>query len=367
MAPTRDMCRQTRNWIATVFDVVNKPTELPEGLTFLAFGEEVCPTTDRKHLQVFLQCKKKTTLKRISQQLRGLWGTPYYSPMKGNFEQNKDYCAKEGQYTTFGSFRQPMTGGEMEKQRWNRIRDLVVAHDYAALLEEFPREWLIHGQKWRDFSLPRPAAFSTPEPNYWIWGPPATGKTSRILLYCKKEGKTRYLKQKNYNWGGFNDQDFVVIDEISKPDRDGKHPWRGIHALKEWAQESPCCVSAKYEKDREINPRCIYVTSNYNIDTVFPPEVDLQLNIAIKRRFIELKFEVPFVYNDHKNPTNDWAEDKLDHEPFTEHLLPTKAVKRGLLEMTVDDRNKYECGIMKSSSQLKMSSGIKKPKMAKVE
>lgn len=69
---------------------------------FVAWGEETCPTSGRKHLQGFLQLyttRRMAAIKKIVKS-KGL----HLEVMKGAFAENEAYCKKEGQYTKMGEF-----------------------------------------------------------------------------------------------------------------------------------------------------------------------------------------------------------------------------------------------------------------------
>lgn len=93
---------QSKNWTFTNFDFTDIIWyDDTEYLSFIAYGIEVCPATERKHHQGFLQFKSKKCLN---------WIKNHFSEkccffiMRGSFGQNTDYCSKEGAYTKRGEF-----------------------------------------------------------------------------------------------------------------------------------------------------------------------------------------------------------------------------------------------------------------------
>lgn len=61
------------------------------------YGEEICPTTNKPHLQGFFHLKKAMRITEIK-----LIGNPHLEPCKGNEEQNIRYVSKDGIVTSFG-------------------------------------------------------------------------------------------------------------------------------------------------------------------------------------------------------------------------------------------------------------------------
>lgn len=61
------------------------------------YGEEICPTTNKPHLQGFFHLKKAMRITEIK-----LVGNPHLEPCKGNEEQNIRYVSKDGIVTSFG-------------------------------------------------------------------------------------------------------------------------------------------------------------------------------------------------------------------------------------------------------------------------
>lgn len=79
------------------------------------YGHEKAPTTQKSHLQGYLECKNQvdlTTLKEIDK-------TIHWEKAHGTAEQNFTYCTKEGNYVTFGHWpvgiKDPLDGKELKQ------------------------------------------------------------------------------------------------------------------------------------------------------------------------------------------------------------------------------------------------------------
>lgn len=89
----------------TIYDMDRDMAKLASEFQYLAYGEEVCPTTGRKHYQGFCYNAKDQ---------RWPWWFKRLTPAnfrfcKGTLQDNETYCAKEGSYHHFGI--KPMGNG----------------------------------------------------------------------------------------------------------------------------------------------------------------------------------------------------------------------------------------------------------------
>lgn len=68
-------------------------------LRFIAFGDEVCPSTGALHYQAYLVSYKPI---RMSQLIKWFGTGHNFALMRGSLKQNEDYCSKEGSFTKLG-------------------------------------------------------------------------------------------------------------------------------------------------------------------------------------------------------------------------------------------------------------------------
>lgn len=93
-------------------------TELPKGITYLAWGDEICPRTQRLHKQAFAYAK-------VAMRLTGwkkLFPGDHIEAMLGNFAQNEKYCSKQSELHELGV--RPMQNGR--KRSLETLCSLVV-------------------------------------------------------------------------------------------------------------------------------------------------------------------------------------------------------------------------------------------------
>jgi len=108
---------------------------------FVAWGNEICPETKRKHLQGFLQTRKTLRFAAIKKLVNypGL----HLEVMKGSFAQNEKYCSKEGRYTKCGEWVSQGHRTDLE----TLIDDIVeTGGDVEHVMEEHPEAYMkFHG------------------------------------------------------------------------------------------------------------------------------------------------------------------------------------------------------------------------------
>jgi len=108
--------------------------------------------------------------------------------------------------------------------------------------------------------------------NFWIYGEPGIGKTSRALA----EDPNLYEKDKTKFWNGYTTQETVLIDDLEQDER------FMLGILKKICQEKPFMAEDKFGQMRPVRPKKIIVTSNFHFNEIWEKEVDRK---ALARRF----------------------------------------------------------------------------------
>lgn len=98
------MTQRTRNWCFTDYDLsIIRWKEIYEnnsfGLRGVKFGEEICPTTGKKHLQGFMQFEIPKTFFWVQKRFEPLHVGPMYAK---EVKAAVEYCEKEATTTIFG-------------------------------------------------------------------------------------------------------------------------------------------------------------------------------------------------------------------------------------------------------------------------
>lgn len=253
------------------------------GFKYICWGQEICPETQRNHLQGYCGFKNAKTLKSVIKNYKG----PHWEIMQGKMEDNEKYCSKEGKYEVWGDPPKfNSQNGKDEKDRWENIRDLAKANR----VDEIDAQ--VYVQNYNTLKRIAMDHMIVPEDlpggkiyNYWIYGPPGTGKSMSVRTAFPRE--TIYDKSMNKDWSGYQGEEIVLLDDF---DESGKclH-----HYIKRWADIYSFPADVKYSK-KQIRPLRIIVTSNYSIAQIW--ENDPVLCSAITRRFVEIhksSMEIP--------------------------------------------------------------------------
>lgn len=86
-----------RHWCATFFKCAD--LDKFKGRYMIA-GEEKCPTSGKIHWQCYMEFKEKVSMKHIKDMFQDK--TIHLEPRRGEREQARDYCKKDGKYTETG-------------------------------------------------------------------------------------------------------------------------------------------------------------------------------------------------------------------------------------------------------------------------
>lgn len=211
------------------------------------------------HVQGYIHLKKKMRITGLIKVLQA-----HYILAKGNAEENRKYCTKDGDFVEIGTppitvqDKWKLTRKLAEEGRFPEIDDAMFIRYHSAIKrirQDHPQEY--------------PMLDSTC--GVWLYGESGVGK-SRIVhdLFPKA-----YLKSCNKWWDGYQGEDIVLIDDV-----DPNHKVLGHH-MKLWGDHYPFPAEHKGTTIR-IRPKLVIVTSQYSINEVFD---DRHTQSALARRF----------------------------------------------------------------------------------
>lgn len=205
-----------RSAVLTIWDLT-WDQQLPEKLTFIAFGREICPTTGTPHFQAFAYAQVAMRLTGWNKVFKHLSPHTYVHKMDGSFVRNEAYCSKEGSYTKIGE--EPMANGN--KRSLMQVKEAI---DAGHLLEDIVQEdshfaAVIQNKnalQWYEqikLGAKRKAEGFKPPEVHVIIGPAGCGKTREVY---DKEGFSIYsMPRHDMKWcGSYNGQRVVLFDDV---------------------------------------------------------------------------------------------------------------------------------------------------------
>lgn len=192
-----------------------EPLTLHEKLTYIAWGEETCPTTGRAHLQAFAYAQVAMRLSGWKKVFPGA----HIEPMLGNFRQNERYCSKEGKYHELGE--KPMENGkkrvldaikdELEKGRPLKQVARSNEHFQAVMQYRTGLQWYEHNLR---YDARIAAGYRKPEVTIII-GLTEVGKTRQVYDTHGFENVYKWPPGNSLRWAGtYDNQEVVLFDEM---------------------------------------------------------------------------------------------------------------------------------------------------------
>lgn len=245
---------QGKYWCFTNFDL-DVVYEDWNKMTYLCYGEEICPTTKRKHHQGYVEFSSNmrlSALKKINNSI-------HWELRRGTQEQAIGYT-KGGE-----AYKKPINTvwvemGERKSNNQGQRTDLIVLRDgiKAKKTDEALLNELTSLQSVKCINTVRGILMKhrTTKPKViWRWGLSGLGKTRWIK---DKHGEENcYIKDGTKWWEGYNQEEAIIIDDF-----DGKWPFRDFLRLLDYGRYQGE-VKGGHVK---INSPYIYITCE------FPPE-----------------------------------------------------------------------------------------------
>jgi len=179
------------------------------GAQYVAWGDEVCPTTNRQHHQGFVYfAVQKTSKKNVAADL----GKSHVEPCRGSLTDNEAYCAKEGSYHELGV--KPAQGARADLKD---LKDEIVAGKRSVddITMDDPMVYHQYGrtlEKIEDIAL-RKKFRTEMTVGIWYYGETCGGKSHNA--YENFDPATHYVWKDDNGWqDGYAGQETVVIDDF---------------------------------------------------------------------------------------------------------------------------------------------------------
>lgn len=207
-------------WCYTAFYGIDKCVVPDELCKYRIEGREICPATQRPHIQGYVMFKQR---KRLSE-LKKIHSTAQWKKVNGSPWQNKVYCSKDGSFSEIGEVpKEP-------KEKDETWREVLACETYeeaiAMVREKRPRDYCLHGEAIeRNLKRSKKKAYTakyalgefTHEPIVLskaclFVGPTLTGKTQFAMAHFKSPLFVRHIDQLK-TFGPENDG--IVFDDMS--------------------------------------------------------------------------------------------------------------------------------------------------------
>ncbi len=240
---------RSRSYYFTEFDTEHEWDELVQDgeCLYICWGEEVCPTTGRKHLQGYIHFAEgvsKSTVKRRLDSTTVHLGRP-----RGSAAQNIAYCEKDGVFHEFGE--RPKQGARKDI---DGVREAVEsgAGMRRIIASGVGYQALRYGEKILTYiEAPR----TEPPEVFWYWGPTGTGKTRAALAdaSARNDGSSVWWALGDFKWfDGYDGHEAAILDDF-RPE------WGKLSFLLRLLDRYPIQVAIK-GGFRQWRPKFIYIT-----------------------------------------------------------------------------------------------------------
>lgn len=218
--------------------------------SYILIGREICPTTDKPHLQCYAQLKTKqrfSALKKVSP-------TAHWEPSQGSDEENYKYCTKDRTFKERG-LRRVSVGLARARNDLSSVRRQVFE---GVSLSKIAEESTSYQSLRYAESLVKyvPMRQRNPPEVHWCWGPTGTGKTRWCFDQCPDLADTWVSNSDNGLWfDGYYGQRSVIIDDF-------RFDWCPFAKFLKLIDRYPLRVAVK-GGFVNWNPEKIYITSPF--------------------------------------------------------------------------------------------------------
>lgn len=264
--------RKNRNFTFTFNNYPNLDLVTNIDCKYIAYSEEVAPTTGTPHLQGYITFNSPKTHAQVCNLMPGC----HIEVMHGSLAQNETYCSKAGRLVERGT--PPISNdnrGRAEQLRWQRARESAKSGDLDSVdADIYVRYYNTLKNIAKDHAT-KPAPYDVK--CFWIHGPTGTGKSHAVesaFPNCYKK------VMDDLKWfDGYNGEDVIYLEDL-----DIYHiKWGGMikRLADKWPMQASIKGSMKY-----IRPKCVIVTSNYAIDEIWTDPNTLE---PLRRRFRQIE------------------------------------------------------------------------------
>lgn len=183
-------------------------------VTYLVYGKEVCPDTQKDHWQGYAEFKSAKTIKAAQKALQ--IGDSHMDKRRGTPSQAAEYCMKDGKYKEFGERKPDLKEGQGKRNDIIALRDAAqaavsvselhrddIVECYASHMK-FAKEIMYYAKKQRTATW-RNVAVEI------YWGDTRTGKTRKVM---DMGGVFKWTPCDPIWFDGYDGEKILLIDEF---------------------------------------------------------------------------------------------------------------------------------------------------------
>jgi len=256
--------------------------DIDDDIRFLAYGEEICPSTNKKHFQAFIIMKNQKRFSEMKKYLKKWLGSDvHFEAIKGSIEDNEAYCSKDGKYKEFGS--KPKQGNRTDLvdlkddilSGKTSVDDICI--DNPAIYHQYGRTL----SKIEDIYMRK--QFRTEMTNgIWFYGPTGVGKSH--IAFENFTPETHYVvPNDNGWWDGYTQQHTIIINDFR-----GNIPYNELLQL---VDKWPHCVRRRCREPMPFTSKTVIITSSLPPDEVYKNRNEKDNIEQLLRRFSVRKLD----------------------------------------------------------------------------
>lgn len=185
-------------------------------IRFIAYGEEICPQTNRKHHQGFLythinQTHGARNLNKLAK-LVNCEKPPHVEPMRGSVKDNEYYCSKENDLVKVGDEPAQGARGDIKESCDEIMCGKRTAEEICVENPEFFHQYGRTLDRIQEIAY-RKRFRTEMTKGIWITGPSGSGKSHNAFQNFHPE--THYNKNLcDEWWDGYTGQETVILNEF---------------------------------------------------------------------------------------------------------------------------------------------------------
>lgn len=240
MAPEK-----SKGWCFTLHDYVDDDVAIMKKwqfVSYLVMGFEICPETQRPHIQGYVEWTSKRAFSTIAKLNKRI----HWEIAMGTGAENRAYCTKDGNFYEFGQHKLQGQRTDLEE-----IRSLIdQGRSELEIAEEHFPTWARNYKAFERYANLKSKDRTGQPKIIWLWGGTGTGKTRRATEDCD----SYYIKDGTKWWDRYAGESRIVIDDF-----DGAWPFRDFLRLTD-RYKYQGQVKGGYVK---ISASEIYITCEY--------------------------------------------------------------------------------------------------------